>query len=138
MRLRIVTPGAVVVDEAEVAAVRAEDASGAFGVWPRHADFLTVLVPSVLGWRTASGVEGHCAVRGGLFTVGGGEVSVATREAVVGDDLDRLQALVSGRLARDAAAERAARARSEQLRIQAIRQMVGYLRPRSGGTGDLR
>ena len=136
MKLRIVTPGAIAVEAPDVAAVRAEDATGEFGVLPHHADFLTVLVPSVVGWRTAEGGRGYCAVRGGLLTVSGGrEVSIATREAVTGEDLDALQQLVSGKLARNAAAERAARAHAEQLRLQAIRQIVGYLRAGAPGPG---
>lgn len=136
MRLRIVTPGEIVIDADHVAAVRAEDATGEFGVLPRHADFLTVLVPAVLGWRTVEGGHGWCAVRGGLLTVSRGQdVAIATREAVPGDDLSALQDLVTGKLARSAAAERQARAHAEQLRLQAIRQIVGYLRAGAVGQG---
>lgn len=129
MRLRIVTPDAIAVDAEAVSAVHAEDATGAFGILPRHADFLTVLVPSVVGWRTEAGEPRWCAVRGGLLTVNGGEaVEIATREAVTGDDLAALQKVVTGQLVRNAQAEKAARAHAEQLRLQAIRQIVGYLR----------
>ncbi len=50
MRLKIVTPLAVVVDE-EIASLRAEDASGSFGVLPGHAPFLTALTISIVSWR---------------------------------------------------------------------------------------
>ena len=43
MKLVITTPTEIVVDEEPVHHVRAEDASGAFGVEPRHADLLTTL-----------------------------------------------------------------------------------------------
>ncbi|HWA63225.1 MAG TPA: F0F1 ATP synthase subunit epsilon [Caulobacteraceae bacterium] len=133
MRLTITTPGAVVVDHADVGAVRAEDESGAFGVLPHHADLVTALEPSVVAWRHADGRQGFCAVRGGLLVVSDGQaVSVATREAVVGDDLGALEALVTGRLEADAEAERRARAHAEQLRIQAIRQIIGVMRPGGG------
>ena len=42
MKLRIVTPLSVVVDEDGVQALRAEDASGGFGILRGHADFLPV------------------------------------------------------------------------------------------------
>ena len=136
MRLLITTPGAIVADVAGVAAVRAEDDSGEFGVLPHHADFVTVLATSVVGWRRADGAQGYCAVRGGLLTVTGGrDVAVATREAIVGDDLAALEGEVRGRLAEEAQAQRQARARAEQLRIQAIRQIIGYLRPERPGEG---
>ena len=63
MKLRITLPTAVVAEFDDVLHVRAEDASGAFGILPRHADFLTVLATSVVSWRHADGTEGHCAVR---------------------------------------------------------------------------
>lgn len=130
MRLMITTPGSIAVDIADVADVRAEDESGHFGVLPHHADFVTALSTSVVAWRRADGRAGYCAVRGGLLTVsGGGTVAVATREAIVGDDLAALEAVVRERLAGEAEAEDKARSRTEQLRIQAIRQVIGYLRP---------
>ena len=134
MRLLIATPGAVTVDQADVAAVRAEDETGQFGVWPHHADFVTVLEPSVVAWRLADGRQGFCAVRGGVLTVAGGQqVSVATPEAVAGDDLATLETLVRSRIASEAEADRRARRRTEELRIRALRQVIGYLRPEAAG-----
>ena len=52
MRLRIITPLSVVVDEDGVLALRAEDATGSFGILPRHADFLTSLAISVVSWES--------------------------------------------------------------------------------------
>ena len=48
MRLRIVTPLSVVVDEDDVRPSGREDASGCFGLLPGHADFLTSLTVSVV------------------------------------------------------------------------------------------
>jgi F-type H+-transporting ATPase subunit epsilon len=130
MKLLITMPGAVVVDRDDIAAVRAEDESGEFGILPHHADFVTALAISVVGWRCEDGAESFCAVRGGLLTVSGGrEVAIATREAIAGDDLSALESIVSGRLTAQAEEERLARARAEHLRIEAIRQVIGYLRP---------
>ena len=70
MRLRIVTPLSVVVDGA-VDSLRAQDASGSFGIRPGHAPFLTALAVSIVSWKTA-GVERFCAVRGGVLSVTGG------------------------------------------------------------------
>jgi F-type H+-transporting ATPase subunit epsilon len=129
MKLLIATPGEVVADHTDVAAIRAEDDSGQFGILPHHADLVTALNVSVVGWRCLDGRQGYCAVRGGLLTVSkGSEVAIATREAILGDDLDALEAIVRGRLRAGAEAERQARAQTEALRVQAIRQIIGYLR----------
>jgi F-type H+-transporting ATPase subunit epsilon len=130
MRLVITTPTEAVLDADDVVAVRAEDASGRFGILDGHADLLTALAVSVLSWRRRDGGEGHCAVRGGVLTVSGGErVSVATREAVVADDLDRLEHEVLARFRRNADEEATARAGSARLHLAAIKKILAYLRP---------
>ena len=130
MKLIITTPAAVVVEADDVVAIQAEDESGAFGVWPNHADFVTALAISVVGWRRRGAGQTFCAVRGGLLTVTGGQsVAIATRDAIPGDHLAALETIVRGRLTTEAETERRAWAHAEQLRLQAIRQVIGYLRP---------
>ncbi|HLY56497.1 MAG TPA: F0F1 ATP synthase subunit epsilon, partial [Stellaceae bacterium] len=95
MRLAVSTPLAVVVEAGDVAHLRAEDDTGAFGILPGHADFLTALTISVVTWRDPDGREHHIAVRGGMLEVRGGDtIAVATREAMPGDDLHHLEAEV--------------------------------------------
>ncbi|MGE5148307.1 MAG: F0F1 ATP synthase subunit epsilon [Candidatus Eiseniibacteriota bacterium] len=130
MRLVITTPTESILDLADAASIRAEDMSGSFGILDGHADLLTALAVSVLSWRTRDGRDGHCAVRGGVLTVSGGkQVSVATREAVVADDLDRLEREVLTRFRRAADEEITARAGSTRLHLAAIKRMLAYLRP---------
>ena len=52
MRLRILTPLSVVMDE-QIDSLRAEDDSGSFGILPGHAPFLTALAVSIVSWRKA-------------------------------------------------------------------------------------
>lgn len=137
MKLVIATPAAIVASHEDIAAVRAEDETGEFGILPRHADFVTALAVSVVGWRREDGTQHYCAVRGGLLTVSGGrEVAIATREAVLGDNLAALETVVLGRLAKEAEEDRQARARAGSLRVQAIRQIIGYLRPQAFEFGE--
>ena len=70
MRLLVTTPMAVIVDADSVRHVRAEDETGAFGILPGHADFITALAVSVITWRNGTDEEHHVAVRGGVLTVG--------------------------------------------------------------------
>jgi len=136
MRLRIVTPLAMVIDANGVQALRAEDASGSFGVLPRFADFLTSLTISVVSWRGGDGASHYCAVRRGLLSVTGGhEIAIATREAVAGDDLATLDQTVLARFRDDVEAERAERVGDIRLQLDAIRQIVSHLRPIGGGGG---
>lgn len=134
LRLTIATPSDMLVDTPDVVAFRAADMTGSFGILPGHTDFLTVLAPCVLRWRTAGGRRRLCAVSGGVLrVVDGKSISIACRDAQLGDALETLEAQV--RAAREARIDAARRARVEQTRLnaQAIRQILRYLRP--GATG---
>ncbi|MCB5945600.1 F0F1 ATP synthase subunit epsilon [Acidocella sp. KAb 2-4] len=128
MRLRITTPLARLVDE-EMRGLRAEDASGWFGILPGHADFLTRLAVSVVSWTRPDGSAMHCAVRGGVLTVSGGrEVAIATAEAVADADLLRLDETVLAAFQAKAEAERVEHSAQAQLQLNAIRQIMKHLR----------
>ncbi len=138
MRLRIVTPLSVVIDQAGVSALRAADASGSFGILPHHTDFLTRLAITIVRWTGSDDRRRFCAVHGGVLTITGGqELTIATREATPGDDLATLAASVLARLHADAETERSERFESVRLQLNAIRQIVTHLRPagRAGGFG---
>ncbi|MDR3415770.1 MAG: F0F1 ATP synthase subunit epsilon [Nevskia sp.] len=131
LHLTITSLGAVVVDTSEVVSLRAEDASGGFGVLPGHADFLTTLEIGVVSWRTAAGAS-HCAVRGGVLTVEDGRsVAIATREAIADADLDRLESTVLREFEARDEAERKARTESVRMELRAMREILRYLRPGS-------
>jgi F-type H+-transporting ATPase subunit epsilon len=130
MRLTVTTPLAIVVDTDDVAHLRAEDPTGAFGILTGHADFLTALTVSVASWRDRAGKEHHVALRGGMLEVrGGNTIAIASREAVADDDLVHLETEVIARFRRQLAEERDARADAERLYLAAIRQISRFLRP---------
>ena len=130
MRLVITTPTTVVIDDPDVIAVRAEDESGSFGILNGHADFLTALTVAVVSWQRSEDRRRFCAVRRGILSVTNGrEVAIATREAIQGDDFDRLEQVVLAEFNEVLDAERTARTESLQLQMKAIKQIVRYLRP---------
>jgi len=130
MRLLITTPTAIVVDEPDVSSVCAEDDSGSFGILRGHEDLLTALNLSIVSWRDADDRVHYCAVRRGVLSVTkGSEIAIATREAISGDDLDRLEEVVLNQFRERSEMERASRTQSLQLQMKAIRQIVQYLRP---------
>jgi F-type H+-transporting ATPase subunit epsilon len=138
LHLTVTTPAQILVEAGNVVAVRAEDQSGSFGILPGHADLLTVLVPSVVRWRTTNGAARYCAVHGGVFTVSAGRnVAVACREGVVGDSLADLEARV--RMVRTRQLEADRKARVEQVRLQAlaVRQLLRYLRPNPAAAASM-
>ena len=134
MRLLITTPTAIVVDESNVSSLRAEDDSGSFGILAGHADLLTALNISIVSWHGADEHLRYCAIRRGVLSVtGGAEIAIATREAIAGDDLGRLEQFVLDDFRRRNETEYASRTGSLQLQMKAIRQIVQYLRPDKRG-----
>jgi F-type H+-transporting ATPase subunit epsilon len=135
MRLRIITPLAVIVDENGVLALRAEDATGSFGILRGHADFLTSLAISVVSWESGDEKRRYCAVRRGVLSVIDGQnITIATRDAITGDDLATLDETILARFRADIETERTERVESARLQLNAIRQIVSHLQPagRSG------
>src|SRR6516165_9400211 len=95
MRLLITDPSAVVIDDPDVVSVRAEDESGSFGILDGHADFLTALTVSIVSWQRTDAARRFCAVRRGVLSVSRGTlVAIATRQALVSDDLVHLERVV--------------------------------------------
>lgn len=128
MKLTVTTPLAIVVEADNVVHLRAEDESGAFGILRGHADFLTALAISVASWRDEQGAEHHVALRGGMLSVGNGEtITIATREAVVDDNLDRLETEVLASFQRRSEEETTARTDAQRLYLAAIRQIYRFL-----------
>jgi F-type H+-transporting ATPase subunit epsilon len=130
MNLTVTTPLAIITKADNVAHLRAEDDTGAFGILRGHADFLTALAISVLSWRDDGGAEHHIAVRGGMLAVQHGDtITIATREAVADDDLHRLETEVLVSFQRRSEEEMKARTDAQRLYLAAIRQIYRFLRP---------
>jgi len=128
MRLVVTTPMSIAVEAENVRHIRAEDETGAFGILPGHADFITVLTISVITWRNHAGEEHHVAVRGGVLTVqDGNAVEVATREAVGEETLRRLGRAVLEKFQEEEEGEEASRVSATRLHLAAIRQLQRYL-----------
>ncbi|HVN88219.1 MAG TPA: F0F1 ATP synthase subunit epsilon [Candidatus Binataceae bacterium] len=130
MRFMVTTPTAIAVDEDGVRYVRAEDASGSFGIESRHTDLLTTLAVCVVRWRDGGSREHYVAVRGGVLRVRNGNlVEIATREAVIGDDLALLRGEVLQAMVRNLEAEQSARSDVLRLEHAMVRRIYRYLRP---------
>jgi F-type H+-transporting ATPase subunit epsilon len=137
MKLTLTSLGNLVAVHDEIVSLRAEDASGSFGIRPGHADFLTVLDIGVVSWRLPDGQELHSAVRRGVLRVHGGDaVDIATREAIVDSDLERLESTVLARFRAREESERSTRTESQRFEVKALREIMRYLRPaRRSGKG---
>lgn len=104
-------------------------ATGAFGIWPNHADFVTALVPSVMTLRLADGSEAIFGLDEGLLVKKGHAVSVATLRGVHGDDLGSLQETVEVSFVQMDEDERQARSALSRLEADMVRRFAELQRP---------
>jgi|TARA_R110002096_G_scaffold433579_2_gene652551 F-type H+-transporting ATPase subunit epsilon len=128
LKLSITTPFSIIVDQEKILSLRAEDATGNFGILPLHADFMTLLEVSVISWRDDLGEVCYCAVSNGILIVTAGEhVSIATREAVLGKNLSDLRHHVLGKFNEAIARENKVRISQERNQAEALRRVQNYL-----------
>ncbi len=122
LTLQIIAPDQTIVD-CSVSALQASDASGRFGIWPGHEDFLTVLVPCVLRYRAEDGRDSFAAVDGGVLLLEDGRISVVTRDAVVAGRLDDVADEAAAMLGARKEKEEAARAGFAELKTSLLREL---------------
>jgi F-type H+-transporting ATPase subunit epsilon len=122
LELEIMAPDQVVA-QARVVAVQAADASGRFGIRPGHENFLTVLVPCVLRYRTEDGRESYAAVDGGVLLLEDQRLSIVTRDAVIAERLDRVADAAAAMLAARKQKEHTARAGFAELETSLLREL---------------
>jgi F-type H+-transporting ATPase subunit epsilon len=123
MRLKVLSPTKVVVDEAVVKVV-AEGEHGSFCLLPHHVDFLAALAPGLLSFESADGKERFAAVDEGVLVKRGNEVLVSARQVIAGLDLDALRHAVQEEFVKLDEQERAASAATAKLEASFLR---GYL-----------
>ncbi len=116
MRLTVWLPTEILMQE-EVSRIKAEAPNGWFGLLPRHIDFVTALVPSVLTFARTSGTEEYLAIDHGILVKCGPEVSVSTRAAVRSANLAQLRKAVEARF--EAEEEREKKTLSSEMKLEA-------------------
>jgi len=123
MRLTVRMPAEVLFEE-EVSRIRAEAGNGWFGLLPKHIDFVTALVPGVLTFQPAGKPEEYLAVDHGILVKCGPEVSISTRNAVRGPDLELLKKNVETQLRERQEREKQARALEAKLETDLVRTLL--------------
>jgi F-type H+-transporting ATPase subunit epsilon len=94
IHLTVLMPRRTLV-ERKVTRVVAEAPNGFFCLLPRHVDFATAIVPGILSFTTPVGEEIFIAVDQGVLVKQTATVLVSTLNAAMGEDLGRLEEMVS-------------------------------------------
>lgn len=123
MNLKIVTPTRVVVD-ARVRQVTAQGRDGSRTYLPRHVDFVTVVVPSVMSWIPAEDVEQFAAIDEGILVKVGDELLVSTTYAMHGPELGSLRQTVQEQFVDRSEREKSARTALAKLEASIVRRFM--------------
>jgi F-type H+-transporting ATPase subunit epsilon len=80
--------------EKQITYLRLKDASGYFGIMKNHADFLTVIEPSLGFYRSINDKEFFIALDGGILAIKSGRVTINTREIFESEDPENLSRII--------------------------------------------
>lgn len=102
---------------------------GAFGILPKHTDFVSTLVPSVLILTTAAGGELFFGIDQGLLVKRDEQIEIAVQGGLQGDDLASLAQLIEQRFTVVDEEERVARTALSRLEAGIVRRFSDLRRP---------
>ena len=91
MRLRILLPEQIFVDQAAVATIAFETHGGSFGLLPHRRDCVAAIVPGLFFYQPAGKPEITVALDEGVLVKAGDQVLVSVRRAMAGGDIAQLQ-----------------------------------------------
>ncbi|MBZ5602303.1 MAG: F0F1 ATP synthase subunit epsilon [Acidobacteriia bacterium] len=123
MTLTVWLPYEVLLEE-PVDRIKAEAVNGWFGILPRHIDFVTALVPGVMTFQPVGKPEEYLAIDHGILVKCGPDVSVSTRNAVRGKNLEQLHTEVEVQFRAREEREKAARAYEAKLEADLVRHLL--------------
>ncbi len=81
--------------EKQVTYLRLKDESGYFGIMKNHADFLTIIEPSLGFYRSINEKEFFIALDGGILVIKSGRVTINTREIFESEDPEKLSRIIN-------------------------------------------
>jgi len=123
MRLRVLLPGEVLVDE-RVTRVVAEAQNGFFCLLPRHVDFVAALVPGLLSFTCEDGSEKLSALDQGILVKCAGDVMVSAYGGLRGDDAVALESALAQMAEELSEEERSARTGLARLEAGTLRRLL--------------
>lgn len=113
----------------EAQKVFAEAENGAFAMLPKHTDFVTALLPSVLILTDRQGQELFFGVDQGVLVKHGYQVDIAVRRAVQGEDLASLHDTIQTTFIEVDEDERVARTALSKLEAGIVRRFSDLRKP---------
>ena len=126
MRLKVLLPFEVFIDEDRVSRIVAETPQGSFGLLPHRLDCVAALAPGILIYETAAHDEVCLAVDEGVLVKTGADVFVSVRRALRGTDLGQLRDAVTQQFEKQDAQDRNLRSAMARLESGFLHRFAGF------------
>lgn len=126
MRLKVLLPFEVFVDDGDVSRIVAQTPQGAFGLLPHRLDCVAALAPGILTYENAAHEEVFLAVDQGVLVKTGAEVLVSVRRALRGTDLAQLHAAVTQQFEQQGQQDQDLRYAMTRLESGFLRRVAGF------------
>jgi F-type H+-transporting ATPase subunit epsilon len=123
MKLRILLPSQVHLEETPVSSIVAQTPEGSFGILPQRLDCVAALSAGILSYATSAGALVHVAVDAGVLVKTGDDVLVSVRQAVDGADLASLHQQVQEEIRRSDDQQLEERSASARLEGDLLRRL---------------
>ncbi|OQY99162.1 MAG: hypothetical protein B6D35_09985 [Candidatus Brocadia sp. UTAMX2] len=127
--LNIVTPAKIV--KKDITYIRLKDETGFFGILKGHANFLTVLAPSLVYYTDSNGKEIFLAIDEGLLSVREGTVTITSKEVFESDDAEKLAEIIDNTLAKRDKSEMAFREMFEGIERSFMEKTIKLVKGRT-------
>jgi F-type H+-transporting ATPase subunit epsilon len=125
MNLKVMLPTGIFLDT-PVRSLTAEGVNGAFGLLPRHVDFVTALTSGILSFDDQDGQEHHLAVMEGVLVKKQDRVWVSTHRAVQHTDLSVLHQTLEKEFVRQKEKEELWQTSAARIEAGFIRRFVEF------------
>lgn len=127
MRLKTMTPFGVIVDE-QISRVRFDALDGSFTFLPKHADFVTVIVPGLVSFEPTTGKnkgkEIYMACDNGVLVKDNATVLLSVRRAVINEDLELLSRTITEEFKKDEESRKTVNAAMARLEVGLTRRVM--------------
>lgn len=125
MRLKALTPAGIAVDE-QIARVRFDALDGSFTFLPKHADFVSVVVPGLVSFTPvdAPDKEVFMACDSGILVKDNATVLLSVRRAVVSENLEELSRTIAEEFKKDEENRKTVNAAMARLEVGLTRSVM--------------
>jgi len=124
LKLKVLIPYRVLLEENSILKVVAETAEGSFGILPNRLDCVAALCPGILAYEDLHKQEHFVALDEGILVKAADQVIVSVRNAIASDHLEELHETVEHQFRAEGEEEKNLKAALARLEVDFVRRLA--------------